>query len=887
MRNLRAIWFRLAALFHKDRRDSELADELASHIQLHTDDNIRRGMDPATARRNALMRLGGLEAAKERYRDRSTIPFLESLIQDLKYAGRMLRRSPAFTITALSSLALGIGANSAIFAFANAALWRPLPVAHPESLVFAWAIREDGNERFYPPAQLADELAQSTGVFSGAATRTDDGLSFSFEGSRAERIMGEVVSPNYFVLLGVKPALGQGFSEDVRLGRWAPEVVLSHRFWTRRFAGNPGILGRTILLNNYPFTVVGIAPPGFFGVVTGWDPELRLPLMPAGESLSQMNLASSNTAQIVARLQPGVSIAQAESAADASFERFLNKNQNAQLSSNPMRHIIVRPGNKGWKGDVSDFRQPLLILLALGGLVLLIACGNLANMLLARSTARRSELAVRAAIGAGRLRLVRQMLIESLLLSGLAGALGIALSAWASRILVGFLPQGHIALSLDVDPDARVIWFTAGLSLLASVILGLVPGLRATRGNLAMSLRSESGGSAGATGGSTLRSTLVIGQIAFSVLLLAMAGLFLRALGSLHGGDLFPQANRVLLVTIKPQPELYSPDRVLSLTAEITRSISALPCVQSAALAENGPLGSRSEHRVIQYPSGPAVDAGTDGVSPGYFDTIGQPLIDGRDFSFADTPASPPVVIINETLARLLFNDENPLGRRVLVQDGAHKPREVVGIVRTSHYYDLHAAPPPVFYTDIQQDPAYMPTLHLRMRPGYTTSSVIGMVRTEFDAIDKGFPIFNVRTLEDRVNDSLAQERLLSELAGSFGLLAVVLAVVGIYAVMSYSVARRAREIGLRSALGATRDKILRMVLRESMGLVILGIAAGVPTTLAAQLLVSSRLPGTGVIDLTALGVAAFLMLIIAALAAFVPARRAATLDPIAVLRIE
>jgi predicted permease len=274
-------------------------------------------------------------------------------------------------------------------------------------------------------------------------------------------------------------------------------------------------------------------------------------------------------------------------------------------------------------------------------------------------------------------------------------------------------------------------------------------------------------------------------------------------------------------------------------------------------------------------------------VSPGYFDTIGLPLIDGRDFSSADTPASPPVIIINETLARLLFNGENPLGRRVLLQGGPPRLREVVGVVRATRYYDLHAAPPPAFYTDIQQDHAYMPTLHLRMRPGYAASSVIGMVRREFDAIDKGFPIFNVRTLEDRVNDSLAQERLLSELAASFGLLALLLALVGIYAVMSYSVARRAREIGLRSALGATRSTILRMVLKESMGMVILGIAAGVPATLVAALLVSSRLPGIRAIDPTPLGAAALLMLIVAALAAFVPARRAATLDPVAVLRFE
>jgi len=402
-----------------------------------------------------------------------------------------------------------------------------------------------------------------------------------------------------------------------------------------------------------------------------------------------------------------------------------------------------------------------------------------------------------------------------------------------------------------------------------------------------MSLRSESGGSAGAADGSRFSSALVIGQVALSVLLLGLAGMFLRALGNLHNGDLFPQSNRVLLFTIKPQPELYSPDKVLSLTAEITRRISALPCVQSAALAETGPLGSRSEHRVVQYPSGQAVDAATDGVSPGYFETIGVPVIAGRDFSPADTVTSPPVIIINETLARLLFNDENALGRQVLLRGGPPRSREVVGIVRATRYYDLHAAPPPAFYTNIQQDHAYMPTLHLRMRPGYTASTVIGMVRREFDAIDKDFPVFNIRTLEDRMNDSLARERLLSQLAGSFGFLALVLAVVGIYAVMSYSVTRRRREIGLRTALGATRAAILRMVLKESMAMVVLGIMSGVPASVAAALLISGWFPGMRAIEAAPLGAAGVLMLIVAAISAFVPARQAATMDPIAVLLFE
>jgi predicted permease len=863
-------------------------------------------MEPKEARRNALIKLGGLEAVKEHYRDQRGIPLVESLLQDLRYTFRTLGRSPGFAITALVSLGLGIGANSAIFTVASAALWRQLPVADPDSLVLVSAIREDGRERFYPPTGLADELGQLSAAFLGAATRTDDGLSFSFEGSRAERIVGEVVSPNYFSFLGIKPLLGRGFSDDVQSGHWAPEVVLSHRFWRQRLAGDPGILGRTILLNSYPFTVVGVTPPEFFGVVVGWDPELRLPMMPAGQTLSQMNLLSSPSAQIIARLGPAVSTVQAQVASDAVFERFLNDNPNAQLASNPMRHILIRPGNRGWQGDVSDFGQPLVILLVLAGLVLLIACANLANMLLARSTARRRELAVRAAIGAGRFRLLRQMLVESLLLSGLGAGIGFGLSLWVSRVLFGFLPQGHIALTLDVNPDARAVWFTAGISILTATILGLIPGVKATRGDLALSLKSDSAGSLGDIGGSKLRRGFVVGQVAMSVLLLALAGVFERSLGTLRDVNPFPQPEQVLLFTMKPQPELYDPANVLSLATEITHRVSALPGVQSAAVAENGPLGSRWRwgRSTIEGSSGQIIDAVVDSVSPGYLGTIGLPLVAGRDFSLSDTSASPRVVIINETLARLLFKDENPLGRRIdiapglmrsktpvvpgnVIDQGYGKLAEIIGVARGNRYYDLHEGPQPAFFSSIQQDPAYMPTLHVRVSAGHSPAVVIRAVLGEFDSIDRGFPVFNIRTLGDRLDDSLARERLLSQLAAAFGVLALLLSLTGIYGVMAYSVTRREREIGLRTALGATSAAVLRMVFRESMILVALGIAAAVPSTLSAGLLVSSRMPGLPAVDLPSLGTAALLMLGVAALAGFLPARRAARLDPITALRCQ
>jgi predicted permease len=887
MRTLRAWLLRVAGLFGKERREQQLAEEMDSHLQMHVDDNLRSGMSPVEARRAALVKLGGVEATKQIYRERRGLPVLETLLQDVRYAARTLRKNPGFTITALLSLAVGIGANGAIFTAANAVLWRTLPVADPRSLVRLTTIREDHTEFTYLPATFAEELRRNSGVFSDVISETSDGLSFSADGDRAERVVGEVDSPNLFTFLGVQPILGRGFSDEVQKGRWAPEVVLSYRFWQRRFGGDPQVLGKTIRLNNYPFTIVGVSPVSYYSLDLGFDPELRVPKMPFGQKLDPMELVSLYGGELMARLKPGVSLAQAEAATDASFQQFLHDHPDQQRRSNPMRHVRVLPGDKGWQEDLAQFRKPLIALLGLAGLVLLIACTNLASMLLARAMAQRREMAVRAAIGAGRARLVRQMLTESLLLSTAGGLFGLAVAAWAGRILFGFLPQQHIHIALDLAPDMRTAWFIAGLALLAAVLFGLIPTLQATRGDLTVSLKSDSAGSLGDTSGTSFRRFLVIGQVGLSLLLLVMAGLFERMLGHLRGGESFPQSDRVLLFTMKPQHELYDPERIRTLTNEVVRRVSELRGVRSAALAENGPLGSRRDRVTVEASSGQSIDVAADEVSPGYFETIGVPLIGGRDFSVQDKHGS-PVVIVNDVFARQLFKDEDPLGQKITIRSEDHPaPLEIVGIVRASRYYDLHAPPPPAVYTDIQQDTPYMPTLHVRVA-GTSAAPVIAEIRREFDSLDKDFPVFNIQRLEDRVNDSLARERLVSQLAGTFGGLALVLAVVGLYGIVAYSVTRRGREIGIRMALGATPGEMLAMVLRECMVLALSGIALGVPVTLVAARLISTQLLGISTADPPLIVVAAAtLMLTAAALAGFLPAHKASRVDPMIALRHE
>ena len=879
---------RLRHLRSRGRFEGDLADEIRFHIETRAAELADSGLSPTGALARARREFGSIALAQEDSRDAWQFRWLQDLAGDMRYSIRAFRRSPAFTLTAVISLALGIGGTSAIYTALDALLWKPLPVEDPNGLVTFSILQDKRSPQSDLPAAFLSRLTDS-GVFAGLTINTADGLSFTYDG-RAERILGEVVSPGFFAVLGVQPVLGQGFTPAVRSGHWAPEAVLSYSFWQRRFGGDPTIIGRTIRLNTYPFTIVGVSPPSFFGLVRGTNFELRIPILPEAREIAQIQEISGaprNWLGVVARLKPGVAVPHAEAAADAQFQEFLRTTPIQRFRSAGLGHLRISPMARGYDDYVLPFRTPLYVLLTLVAIVLLIACSNVANMLLARATTRAREFAIRTSIGAGRFRLIRQMLAESLLLAILGGALGLAVANWAGAVLFHFLPQGHLTIAIDLHPDGRALLFTIALSLLTGVLFGLAPAAQATQGSLAGTLKSDSAASAGPGHGARVRRVLVTLQVGFSMLLLIAAGVFVRTVAGLRPADFRGNPERILLFTMKPQEEIYTDDRKRELAAELIRRVSALPGVQAAAFAEQGPLGSLTSRDEVQAPGRDPIWAGSDWVTPGFFDTIGIPRIAGRDFDSADRVGSPLVAVVNQALVRSLFPNQNPIGRSLRItvgkQDGNY---EIVGVVADAHYYDVHKAPGPFLWLPLAQVSPYMPTLHVRTSVS-DTAGMIAAVRHEFDLVDRGFPVFNIRTMAARIEDSLAGERMVADLSGAFGMLALLLAGVGLYGILAYSVSRRRREIGIRMAFGAGSGSVLWMIAREAVVLVAAGSAAGLTLAVAAFRVLSGYLNGVSPVDPAIVGCCALGMFFVAAAAVATPAIRGCRVDPLKALRHE
>ena len=811
------------------------------------------------------------------------------MVADLRFGFRTFRRSPGFAVTAVVSLALGIGANAAIFSTLYAVMWKPLPISKPEELVRISLLFNSGL-RDTPTVGFIRQL-RSAGVFEGVTATSMDGLSFSYDG-RAERVLSEFVSGGYFEVLGVRPIVGQPFTPEVRSGHWAPEAVISYGFWQRRFGGDPNVVGRTIRLNSFPFSIVGVAPLGFQGLERGTDVDIRIPILSDGQELAQIARISGRLDRgllTIARIKPGSTLAQAEEAADVQLQEFVRGTNIQRFTDRGIPHVNLTTLGTGESRVLRQLHTPLYVLFVLVGLVLLIACANVANMLLARASLRARELAVRTAIGAGRFRLIRQMLAESFLLSVFAGTLAVLIGNWAAGALAHFLPQGNVVTVLDLRMNATTILFVLALSLVACVTFGLAPAIRTTRCNLAGALKSDSGASIGDLSSGWLRKLLVVSQVAFSLVLLIAAGVFVRTMLSLWPTDLGSHPERILLFTLKPQSEIYTPVQRRSLMTELVRRVSDIPGMEAAGVAEYGPLGSRvSESRAsVEAEPGHSVRAETDWVSRGFFDAVGIPRLAGRDFALSDQPGAPLVVIINQSLGRALFGSTNPVGRSIrFTQDKDARPFEVVGMVGDSRYYDVHGTPQPTLWMPFQDTAPYMPTLHVRSS-GTNMDAMAAAVRRELDAFDKGFPVFNVKTLEVGIGESLARERILASLSGAVGFLALALAAVGLYGILAYSVSRRTREVGIRMALGSGTRSVLWMVAREALLLIGLGGLVGIALSAAGWRLLASRMSGVSPIDASVLIVCATIMLIVAATAVGIPAIRACRIDPLVALRHE
>jgi predicted permease len=805
---------------------------------------------------------------------------LEQLGQDLRYAIRTLLRSPAFTVVAVLCIALGIGANTAIFTLVDAALLRMLPVADPERLVVVQSVGQRGGGMgfSYPQFVYLREHASAVEAMLAFA-RIDLNLS---TGDLTDAPAGLLVSDNYFSTLGVHPAIGRGFDPGEEA-----VAVISHRFWQARFRGDPTVVGRSVVLNGLPATIIGVAPQRFFGVEVGKSPDIFVPLIWCDRLSSNAPRLQEPTRfwlDVFARLRPEVSAAQVGAQMDVIYHQRISQwaqgNPGKLTRSLQDRRIALIPGAKGKRGIAGQFGTPLLILMALVTLLLLIACANVANLLLARAAARRKELAVRLALGAGRVRVLRQFLTESLVLSASGGILGVLLGVWTAHALTGFL----IGRVLDVTLDARVLGFTLLTSVVTGVLFGTAPGFRATRVDLTPAFKGDAS-SESPNRRMSVGQLLVSGQVALSLLLLIGAGLFIRTLANLREMDTGFRGDHVLLATLNPGLSRYDGERTNAFYADLLQRVSALPGVRSASLADEPLLGGFYIDALSVEGTNELGATSLRIVAPRFFETMGIPIRLGRDFSMGDRTGSPKVAIINETIARKYFAGENPIGKHV--GTGKVPDLEVIGVIADTKYEKLRETIPNTVYL-----PMYQPqrglgtgrTLHVRTFAGPT--GMAAAVREQVHVLDKNLPV-QMRLFPELVDENLAQERLIATFSSFFGGLALLLTAMGLYGVIAYRVQRRTREIGIRISLGARRTEVLWMVLRDCLLLAGLGIAAGVPATFLLSRLVASQLFGVTGTDGPTIIAATLLLLVVAAGAAYFPARHAARVDPMVALTYE
>jgi predicted permease len=830
------------------------------------------------------------------------------LPQDVRYAFRTLRKSPLFTGIAVASLTLGIGANTAIFTLVDQLILQMLPVRHPEELVLLTArgnhygSNTGSNALSYP---MYRDIRDRNQVFSGMFCRSIMDFSVSLEG-RTELVTGELVSGNYFPVLGVGAAAGRVFTaaDDQQQGGH-PVAVLSYGYWKTRFAGDPGVIGKRMMINGYPITVVGVSQPGFDGVEPGFSPQIRVPMMMKNVLTNgpwyNLNDRRGRYAQVFGRLKPGMTLTQAKAGLQPLFHQILNMEVQqpafARASAESKEKFLkmwldVLPAAKGRSYMRQQFSNPLLALMGMVGLVLLIACSNVANLLIARAAARQKEIAVRLAVGASRAQLVLQLLEEGLLLSLAGAVLGIALAALVDHALVKLLPStASVNLNVASTPDARTLLFTLGISLLTAVLFGLVPALQATRPQLAGTLKDQAGSVVGGTAVG-LRKGLVVAQVALSLLLLIGAGLFVGSLRNLRGVSPGFDTSHLISFNVDPMLNHITYDRGREYYRQMLQRLNGLPGTKSSSLAVIRLLdGDEWDNGVFvegySAKNGPA-DPHMQFCTPRFFETLGLPLLMGRDFTDRDDTAAPKVGIVNEKFAKKYFAGLNPIGRHVGLggDPGTKTDIEIVGVARDAKYEDLRKEVPFELYLPYVQQ-KFVVGMTAYVRTEAEPAAVFGEVRQAARAVDPNVPVVDLRTLEEQVDQSMVTERLLASLSAVFGLLATVLAGVGLYGVMAYMVARRTREIGIRMALGAGGGNVVWLVMREVLLLCGIGVAIGAPAAWALTRLISTQLFGVKPTDpvtmlLAALGIAAA-----AALSGYLPARRATAIDPMRALRWE
>ncbi|MEX2261327.1 MAG: ABC transporter permease [Bryobacteraceae bacterium] len=893
--------------FERGKRDGDLGREIEHYVAQEMDDNIARGMSQEEARLAALRKFGNRTLPRETVYRMNTINYLDVLAQDLKYGLRQLRLRPGFALAAIVSLALGIGANTAIFTLVDQILLRLLPVENPHELVQLRmdGVRPGGNwgdgiHTFPYPTYVA--LRDQNTVFSGLTGQRVESASLMGDG-RSELITVAMVAGNYFQVLGVRPHLGRSLTpDDDRNLNGHPVAVLQYDFWQTQYQGRPGMVGETIRLNGAPFTVVGIAPPNFEGTDVGFPTKLWLPVaMQPTITPTTPGLDDERSAWFYpfARLKPGVSIAQAEAAMKVLYrQRQHEELKQSFFSRYPEgRDLFLRqtftlePAARGNSGLRSRFERPLIVLEWLAGAVLLIACANIAGLLLARGAARQRDLAIRTAIGAGRGRIIGQLFAESAILA-LGGAIaGLFLGSWLTRLLILSLPYDPGNLSLSATPDLRVLGFTAAVTAVTAVLFGLVPAWQNSRVAGAATLREEAGAIAGGRMHVRLRKFFVALQVALSAVLLLGAGFFIRTLVNLRHVDLGLRSENVVCFHVRPSV-LYDDARKIHVFRSLIEGLATVPGVRAVgANRESLFTGGRWDDSLTIPGASSKIGHSPlsffNGVTPGYFEALGIPVRAGRDFTWRDWGSGRRLALVNEALTGAYFEGKPAVGRMIGMGTRAPADIEIVGVFGNSRYHDVRGEVPRQTFLNLDSVIAMVGGVNVYARAAGDPRQVMPALRAQVSRIDPNLVVSGMRTLDAQINFRMANERLLSFLSVGFAILATVLAIVGLHGVLAFLVAKRTREIGIRMALGARRGAIVRLVAKEMALVIPGGLAVGVAAGYACGRYIESQLVGVATDDPFVFGVAAGALLAAAVAATLIPAVRASRIDPMRALRYD
>jgi macrolide transport system ATP-binding/permease protein len=927
----------LKRFFRRSQEDAELSRELDAHLAHEIDDNLARGMNPEEARRQACLKLGNPLPIRDAVWEANRIAWLEDTWRDFRYAARTLAKTPSFTIIAALVMALGIGANTAIYSFLDSLLLRSLPVSDPESLVvlnwYSNASRKDSVMQSMSGSTYDDAEHGSTGgifpyavfdlfrennpafseVFAYCHTREVRTMNLAIQG-HAGIASGELVSGAYFQGVAVRPEAGRLIiPDDDRTGA-AGVVVLSHAFSEKRFGTAANAAGQSIRINNLAFTVVGVAPPGFFGVDPAWVPDVYLPMHtnlllgandPFGFQAADYLDHNYYWLEIMARLRPGVSRAQAQAAMAPRFQRWVATTAHTDGERAHLPTLALKEGAAGLDTLRRKFSKPLFVLMTLVALILAIACSNVANLLLARAASRQREIALRMSVGAGRLRVIRQLLTESILLAALGGALGVLVAVWGIRFLTLLLARGPAEVTLHAELNWHVLAVAAALSLLTGVLFGLAPALESTRLDLVSALQQIRASQPYARDASSrsrfarvrvahigVGQVLLVGQIALSLLMLVAAGLFVRTLSNLQSVELGFNRDNLLLFQLNARQAGHRDPEITDFYAHLREQFATVPGVRDTSLEEYSLLAGESAMPISLPGLPPRPETRYTTVGPDFMATMQIPILAGRDIEARDHAGSPLVAVINERFAKINFPGQNPVGHHLILwKEDEEKTRErdmeIVGVSKDVRYGDLKSEIPPLVYLPYDQGYPQPNQMTYVLRTYGDPLSFVNSVREVVRQADGRIAVSDVRTQTGEIHDEIHQEIMLADLCSAFAMLALTIASVGLYGTMSYTVARRTGEIGIRMALGAQRSVVVWIVLREILVLAAVAIAISVPLALGTSRFVESLLFGMKSNDPLALTLAVVILLGAALLAGYVPARRASRIDPMNALRHE